>query len=131
MNEAGEVFFVDRKKDYLRIRGENISSFEVEITVQEHPAVAEAAAYAIPAPDGGDEELMLMVVRAEGEALDAEALATFCNERLPYFAMPRYIDFTDEFPRTPTGRVQKYQLRERGVAASTWDRVQAGFKVTR
>jgi crotonobetaine/carnitine-CoA ligase len=132
MNEAGEVFFVDRKKDYLRIRGENISSFEVEITVQEHPKVGEAAAYAIPAPDGvGDEELMLTVVVAEGELLDADEVAAFCNERLPYFAMPRYIDFIDEFPRTPTGRVQKYQLRERGVTSGTWDRIEAGFKVTR
>jgi crotonobetaine/carnitine-CoA ligase len=129
MDEDGELFYVDRKQDFLRRRGENISSFEVEASVGRHPAVAGVAAHAVPS-DATEDELKVCVVLKEGETVSHEELAEFCKENLPYFAVPRYIEFMDEFPLTPTGRVQKYVLRERGVTPETWDREAAGFKVT-
>jgi crotonobetaine/carnitine-CoA ligase len=80
--------------------------------------------------DATEDELKVCVVLKEGETVSHEELAEFCKENLPYFAVPRYIEFMDEFPLTPTGRVQKYVLRERGVTPETWDREAAGFKVT-
>ena len=71
------------------------------------------------------------MVRKPGAQLDAEALARFVNDTAPYFFVPRYIEFLDELPQTPTGRVQKYKLRERGVTPETWDAVAAGFRVSR
>jgi crotonobetaine/carnitine-CoA ligase len=131
LDEDGEVFFVDRRADYLRVRGENVSSFEVESTIAEHPGVAEVAAYAISAGESAEDDIMIAVVLADGATPTAEDICAHCNEHLPYFAVPRYIDIVTEFPRTPTNRVQKYQLRERGVTDTTWDRVAAGFVVTR
>jgi crotonobetaine/carnitine-CoA ligase len=74
---------------------------------------------------------MIAVIREQGSRLTAEELCGFCNEHLPYFAVPRYVEFVDDLPRTPTNRVQKYQLRERAVTETTWDRAAAGFTVTR
>ena len=127
----GEVFFIDRRADYLRVRGENVSSFEVESTIAEHPAVAEVAAFAVSAGESAEDDIMIVVILADGAAVTAVELCSYCNEHLPYFAVPRYIDFVTELPRTPTNRVQKYQLRERGVTDTTWDRVDAGFVLTR
>ena len=71
------------------------------------------------------------MVRKPGESLDAETLARFVNDTAPYFFVPRYIEFLGELPATPTGRVQKFKLRERGVTPETWDARQAGFVVKR
>ena len=126
----GELFFVDRKADYLRRRGENISSLEVEEIIRRHPAVADVAVHGVPAADGEDEVKACVVARPD-MALDPEELAAFCAANLPYFAVPRYLEVLDDLPRTPTGRVQKFLLRERGVTEATWDRVEAGFEVAR
>jgi crotonobetaine/carnitine-CoA ligase len=126
----GELFFVDRKADYLRRRGENISSLEVEEVVRRHPAVADLAVHGVPAGDLEDEVKLCVVLKEGAEATPLD-VATFCSEHLPYFAVPRYIEFVTDLPRTPTGRVQKFLLRERGVTAETWDRVAAGFEVKR
>jgi crotonobetaine/carnitine-CoA ligase len=131
IDEDGEVFFVDRRADYLRVRGENVSSFEVESTIAEHPAVAEVAAFAVSAGESAEDDIMIAVIPADGAAPTAEEICAHCNEHLPYFAVPRYIDIVTELPRTPTNRVQKYQLRQRGISDTTWDRVAAGFVVTR
>jgi crotonobetaine/carnitine-CoA ligase len=131
LDEDGEVFFVDRRADYLRVRGENVSSFEVESTITEHPAVAEVAAFAVSAGESAEDDIMIAVIPADGATPTAEEICAHCNEHLPYFAVPRYIDIVSEFPRTPTNRVQKYQLRQRGISDTTWDRVAAGFVVTR
>lgn len=131
IDEDGEVFFLDRKADYLRVRGENVSSFEVEATVASHPEVAEVAAYAISAGAGVEDDVMIQVRRSEGAAVTEYELMEFCIEHLPYFAVPRFLEFVDDFPRTPTNRVQKYQLRERGVGPATFDRVASGLKVKR
>ena len=113
--------FVDRLKDAIRRRGENISSYEVEQVVQGHPAVASVAVYPVRSELGEDEVMAALVARA-GQALDPAELARFCATRLPYFAIPRFIDVVADLPRTENGKVQKYKLRERGVTASAWDR---------
>jgi crotonobetaine/carnitine-CoA ligase len=113
--------FVDRIKDAIRRRGENISSYEVEQVLQSHPAVAAVAVYPVRS-ELAEDEVMAALVAREGEALDAAELARFCATRLPYFAIPRFIDVVADLPRTENGKVQKYKLRERGVSAATFDR---------
>lgn len=130
MDEAGFLFFHDRMKDAIRRRGENISSFEVERLAGKHPAVAEAAAVAVPASVGED-EVKLVAVRRPGAALTEEALLRHCAAEMPYFMVPRFIEFKDDLPRTPTQKVRKVALRAEGVTAATWDREKAGFRVTR
>ncbi|WP_332817429.1 ATP-dependent acyl-CoA ligase [Sphingopyxis sp.] len=131
IREADGCFrFVDRLKDVIRRRGENISSFEVEQVLIRHPAVTLAAVFPVASELAGD-EVMAAIVPAAGEALSAEALVRFCAEHMPYFCVPRFIDFVSDLPRTDNRKVQKYRLRERGVTASTWDRERAGIIVRR
>jgi crotonobetaine/carnitine-CoA ligase len=127
---AGNLTFVDRKKDYLRRRGENISSFEVERGLLEHPDVLEAAVLGVPS-DLSEDEVMAFLVRRPGAELDYAALLEHCVAQLPYFAVPRYLEFVDELPKNPVGRVQKFTLRERGVGPGTFDREAAGYVVER
>ena len=125
----GWYYYVDRIKDSLRRRGENISSFEVERPIAEHPAVAEVAIVAVPADtDGGEDEVKACVVLRAGATVTHEALYQWCRERLPGFAVPRYIEFMAGFPRTPSEKVQKNLLRGAGVTADTWDCVRAGLQ---
>lgn len=129
---TGVYFFADRKKDAVRFAGRNISTLEVESVVRRHPEVADVAAYGIPVPGMQDEdELKLSVVKKPGSALSAEALCEFINANAPYFFVPRYLDFVDGLPYTPTQKVQKYQLRERGNSSDTWDLKQSDFRVSR
>ncbi|BBX04723.1 hypothetical protein BST36_08190 [Mycolicibacterium moriokaense] len=130
IDEDGELFFVDRKADYLRRRGENISSMEVEAAVLAHPDVEQAAVHSVPAEDSED-EVKLCVVRRLGSTLTHLELAEFCVDNLPYFVVPRYIEFLTELPRTPTERVQKYLLKERGVTEATWDAKAVGWEARR
>jgi carnitine-CoA ligase len=113
--------FVDRTKDAIRRRGENISSWEVEQAVLEHPAVSAAAAFPIPS-DLGEDDVMTAVVLEPGQALTPEALIEHCRPLLPYFAVPRYVEFVAELPLTENGKVRKQVLRERGLTPATWDR---------
>ena len=100
--------------------------------VRRHPDVADVAAYGIPAAEQADEdELKLSVIRKSGSTLTAEALCRFINDNAPYFFVPRYLDFVESLPYTPTQKVQKYQLRKQGNSAGTWDRKLAGFEVSR
>lgn len=117
----GAFRFIDRIKDAIRRRGENVSSFEVEQVLLAHPDVAAAAVYAVGS-ELAEDEVMAAVVPQPGRAIDPAALAAFCEPRLPKFAIPRYIDVLGELPRTESGKVQKYNLKRRGVTASTWDR---------
>ena len=131
-DEDGDWFFVDRKKDYIRHKGRNMSSFEVERAFTAHPAVSEAAAIGIPDPNLPSEaELMVFVKLKDGARAEPAELARFVNDNAPYFFVPRYLEIADELPHTPTGRVQKFALRERGVGPATWDRIAAGFELTR
>jgi len=126
----GWFWFVDRLKDSIRRRGENISSYEVEAVLTAHPDVAAAAVVPVPAVEGEDEVLAFVVPRS-GAQPSPEELMGFCEPRLAYFAIPRYVEFLDELPLTPNGKVEKYRLRERGVVDSTWDRERAGYVLRR
>jgi crotonobetaine/carnitine-CoA ligase len=120
-DEAGNFTYVDRQKDAIRRRGENISSFEIEQSILGHPAIVEVAAIAVPS-ELGEDDVMVCVVPAGDEAVKLEDLMDFCAARLPKFAIPRYVDVVAELPKNAMGRVLKPLLRERGVTESTWDR---------
>ncbi|MFE3055778.1 AMP-binding protein [Nocardia sp. NPDC059239] len=128
--DNGYLYFVDRKKDYLRSRGENISSFEVERTLLGHEAISEVAVHSVEF--GRSEDcLKATVVLREGRSVTAEDLCLWSIDHLPYFAVPRYIEFRKTLARTPNGKIQKYILRGEGVTADTWDREAAGIEVRR
>lgn len=131
-DERGYLWYIDRIKDTIRRRGENISSFEVEAVLLEHDAVAEVAAVAVKAELGGEDEVLACIVLNPGVAApDPAALLDFCTPRMPYFAVPRFIEFIDEIPKTPSSKIQKNKLRERGLSENTWDREAVGYKVRR
>jgi carnitine-CoA ligase len=120
MDEAGSLFFVDRKKDALRRRGENVSSIEVELAITQHPKIAEAAVHSIPSAMTED-DIKACIVLAPGERVSPKELFPFFKERLPYFAIPRYVEVVPELPRNATMRVMKHVLRDRGITKDTWD----------
>lgn len=120
-DEDGYFYFVDRKKDAIRRRGENISSFEVEAVVNSHDAVAESAAFAVPS-ELGEDDVKVVVVLISGANLKPEDLIAYCEKRMARFALPRYLEFSDSLPKTATMRIEKYRLRENWSNAQTWDR---------
>jgi crotonobetaine/carnitine-CoA ligase len=126
----GRFRFVDRLKDAIRRRGENVSSWEVEQVLLSHPSVAAAAVFPVRS-ELAEDEVMAAIVPEAGATLDPVGLVRFCEMRMPHFAVPRYIDRVDDLPRTENGKVRKVVLRERGVTASTWDREAAGVVVAR
>jgi crotonobetaine/carnitine-CoA ligase len=117
----GNFYFVDRLKDAIRRRGENISSFEVEAIVNRHPDVVESAAVAVPS-ELGEDDVKVVVVRRVGSDLNEPTLIEFLIPIMPRFMIPRYIEFVDTLPKTPTDRVQKALLRAAGITHRTWDR---------
>ncbi|MES2320768.1 MAG: AMP-binding protein [Pseudomonadota bacterium] len=125
-DEDDYFYFVDRKKDYLRRRGENISSFEVENAFRSHELIQDIAAHAV-LDKLGEDELKVTIVLKPGAELDAETLCRWCLDHLPYYAVPRYFEFRDDFPRSPVGRILKYELRDQGVTPTTWDREKSGI----
>lgn len=129
-DEDGFFYFVDRKKDYLRRRGENISSFEVESVFRQHPAIEDVAAHAVLSDLTEDELKVTAVLRADAQ-LSEEELCLWSAEQMPYFAVPRYIEFRKDLPRNPVGRVLKYVLRDEGVTATSWDREAAGVQISK
>jgi crotonobetaine/carnitine-CoA ligase len=122
--------FVDRMKDAIRRRGENISSYEVEQVLIAHPAVAIAAVFPV-ASELAEDEVMAAIVLREGHTPSQEEIIRFCEGKMSYFAIPRFIDFLSDLPRTENGKVQKFKLRERGRNANTWDREVAGMTLRR
>jgi len=122
--------YVDRIKDSLRRRGENVSSVEVEAVVMGHPAVAEAAAVGVPS-DLGEDDILLIVTLRPGAALDCAELLDFCAARMPYFCVPRFVEAVDELPKNVIGRIRKDVLRARGINSDTWDREDHGYTVSR
>ena len=125
VDEENFLFFVDRKADYLRRRGENIASFEVESIIMGHGQIADVAVHAVPSPLTED-DLKITATRVEGATVSEEELFLWCVEQLPYFALPRYIEFRTDLPRSPVGRVLKRELRAEGVTPATWDLEQSG-----
>ncbi|WP_395710357.1 AMP-binding protein [Reyranella sp.] len=120
-DDNGDFYFVDRIKDAIRRRGENISSFEVETAVCEFPAVKEVAAVGVPGALS-EEEILVVVTPAPGKIVVPAELVRFLQDRLPYFMVPRYVRVMPELPKTPTQKVQKAVLRETGITPDTWDR---------
>ncbi|MBP0614540.1 ATP-dependent acyl-CoA ligase [Jiella mangrovi] len=127
-NADGSFRFIDRMKDAIRRRGENISSFEVEQALLAHPAIATVAVFAVRA-EMAEDEVMAAIVPATGSVIDPAELIAFCRSRLSYFAIPRFIDIVDSLPVTENGKVRKHALSERGVSAATFDREAHGIAV--
>ena len=120
-DEQGYFYFVDRLKDAIRRRGENISSFEVEAEVTAYPAVREAAAYAVPS-EIGEDEVMVAIALVDEAVIDEAELMAFLGKRMAHFMIPRFVRTLDELPKTPTAKVMKHVLREQGITQDTWDR---------
>jgi carnitine-CoA ligase len=130
MDGDGYFTFIDRLKDAIRRRGENISSFEVEQVLAGHPGITTAAVFPVRS-ELAEDEVMAAIVLKPGQKIAPEDLLRYCEPRLPYYALPRYLDFVDELPTTENGKVRKTELRARGVTATTWDRERTGYKVAR
>jgi crotonobetaine/carnitine-CoA ligase len=124
----GFFYFVDRKKDYLKRRGENISSYEMEVAIKAHPAIQEVAVHAVPSKLGDDDVKVTVVLKAGHTVAEAD-LCLWIAERVPYFAVPRYIEFRRELPKNPQDKVLKYQLRQEGVTPATWDLESSGLRL--
>jgi crotonobetaine/carnitine-CoA ligase len=125
-DDDGFMYFVDRKKDALRRRGENISSTELEFALREYAGVAEVAVLAVPSALGED-DVKAALRLTEGASFDHREFLTWAGQKVPKFMVPRYVEVVDEFPRTATQRIEKYKLRERPLTASTWDSEVGGF----
>ncbi|MGZ4190683.1 MAG: AMP-binding protein [Actinomycetota bacterium] len=130
MDADGFITFVDRKKDAIRRRGENISSVEVEFAIQQHPKIAEVAVHAVPS-EISEDDIKACIVLAAGAETGPEELFAFFKETLPYFAVPRYVEIVPELPRNATLRVMKHLLRARGVTPETWDLQTLGLSIPR
>jgi crotonobetaine/carnitine-CoA ligase len=132
MDEDGYIYFVDRKKDAIRRRGENISSFEVEQMILMHPAVLDVAAFPVHS-EHSEDEVMVSVVLRDGARLTEAELVHHCNENMAYFMVPRYVEFLAQLPKTMTEKIEKYKLKQdaQGRLGEIWDREKAGIVVTR
>ncbi|HON59790.1 MAG TPA: AMP-binding protein [Smithella sp.] len=119
-DKNGYLYFVGRSAEFMRIKGENVSAYEVEHTIQKHPSVLEAAVYAVPS-ELAEDEIMASVSLVEGHALKESELIAFLKEDLPKFAVPRFVRIVKEFPKTETQRIIKKELEKLGVAAGTYD----------
>lgn len=127
---SGQLSFVDRKKDAMRRRGENVSSIEVEMAISLHPAVAAVAVHAVPSPSTED-DIKACLVLHHGASLEPEALFAYLKDRLPYYAMPRYVELVDELPTNAVGRVMKHVLKQRAQIGPVWDFEVLGLQVSR
>jgi crotonobetaine/carnitine-CoA ligase len=130
MDQDGFLYFIDRMKDNIRRRGENISSWEIESVVNTHPEIEEAAAYGV-ASELSEQEVMITAVRIAGSQLKPEELLDFCQGKMSHFAVPRYVRWVDALPKNHAQRVQKFTLRKDGVTEDTWDRESVGYVVER
>ncbi|MET4066659.1 crotonobetaine/carnitine-CoA ligase [Bradyrhizobium sp. S3.2.6] len=127
---GGHYRFIDRMKDSIRRRGENVSSWEVEQTIQSHPAVAACAIYPLPS-ELGEDEVAAAILLEPGQSLDPVDVIRHCEGQIAYFAIPRYVRILSQMPLTENGKIKKGVLRDAGVTADTWDREAAGVKVRR
>ncbi len=130
MDEDGYVQFLDRMKDAIRRRGENISSFEVEQVIVAHPAVENVAVFPVQS-ELAEDEVMAAIILKQGATVSAAELLDFCQPRMSYFSVPRFVDFVEMLPLTENGKVQKFKLIAAGVSDATWDREKAGYTLLR
>ncbi|MDH2346088.1 ATP-dependent acyl-CoA ligase [Bradyrhizobium sp. SSUT77] len=126
----GHYRFIDRMKDSIRRRGENVSSWEVEQTIQSHPAVAACAIYPLPS-ELGEDEVAVAILLEPGQSLEPVDIVRHCEGQIAYFAIPRYVRILSQMPLTENGKIKKGVLREAGVTTDIWDREAAGVKVRR
>ena len=126
----GHYRFIDRVKDAIRRRGENVSSWEVEEALMAHPAIAACAVYAVPS-ELGEDEVAAAIQLKEGAGLDPVEVMRHCEARLAYFAVPRFLRFLPAMPLTENGKIRKVALREVGITPDMWDREAAGYKLKR
>jgi crotonobetaine/carnitine-CoA ligase len=129
-NEGGYFYFVGRKKDSIRRRGQNISSSELEEVINMHPSVLESSAIGVPS-ELGEEDVMVFIVLKDRRTLDYIDFIKFCEKKMPYFMIPRYIEVVEHLPKTGTDRVEKYKLKERGLSEKTWDREKIKYNLER
>lgn len=130
LDEDGYLFFSDRKKEAIRRRGENISAYEVEMIVCRHPAILEAAAVPV-ASELGEDDLMVFLVTEEGASASYEEIIAFCDEHMPYYMVPRYLEFIEALPKTPSEKIEKYKLKTAAAQriGELWDREAAGIVI--
>ena len=121
IDEQGYFHFRDRKADSLRRRGENISSLEIEAVLNGHPEIEQAVVHAVPS-ELTEDEIKVTAVPVPGATLREVDLFEWCKDRVPYFALPRYIELRERLPVSAVGRVHKFELRQEGVTPATWDR---------
>lgn len=131
MDADGYLYFVSRAKDRIRRRGENVTPAEIESIVVQHPDVAECAALAHPAAEGEDDIRVVLVTRENFKQPTPAQVMDWLVQRMPYFMLPRYIEFAAALPRNPVGKVEKYKLVDGGMSAEVWDREKAGYEVHR
>jgi carnitine-CoA ligase len=128
LDQDNFLYYVGRKKDAIRRRGENISAYEIETVVNQHAAVLESAAIAVPS-ELGEDDVKIVVVTKPGASIEPEELIRFCASRMAYFMVPRYVELLDVLPKNPSQRIEKYKLRAAGITAATWDRERAGISL--
>jgi crotonobetaine/carnitine-CoA ligase len=129
-DEDGFYYYAGRKKESMRRRGENVSAWEIENALNAHPAVLTSAAHAVPSPLGED-DIKVVVVLRPGATLEPEALLDYCATNMARHAVPRYVEFRDDLPKTPTQRPRYAQLKAEGITPATWDREAAGYTLKR
>jgi crotonobetaine/carnitine-CoA ligase len=130
LDDEGFLYYAGRKKDAIRRRGENISAYDIESVVNQHPLVLESAAVAVPS-ELGEDDVKIVLVPRPGVQFPAEDIIRFCESRMAYFMVPRYVEFRDSLPKNPSQRIEKYKLRAEGNSEATWDRERAGVRLNR
>jgi crotonobetaine/carnitine-CoA ligase len=131
LDDDDHLFFVDRKQDFIRSKGENISSVELEQLLARHPQVGDCAVVPV-ASELADSDVLVALTPATGvTAFDPTAFYEWCAAEVPYFMVPRYVRVLDDLPRGPSGKVEKYKLRRAGAAEGTWDAHAEGYRATR
>ena len=128
VDDEGWWYYKGRKKESMRRLGENISAWEIETVVNQHPAVLESGAHAVKS-DLGEDEVKVVIVPQPGTSPAPEAILDFCKGKMAHYAVPRYVEFVDALPKTETHRIQYAALKARGVTPETWDREAVGYKV--
>ena len=131
IDDEGRLFFVDRIKDRIRRRGENISSYELEQALNEHPSVIESAAVGLRVAQAGGEDEIKAVLAVAGETPEPSEFLDWCVPRMPRHMVPRYLEFVDELDKTASGKIRKQAIRDAGVSSETWDRESVGYVVPR
>jgi len=132
LDEDGYLYFVDRKKEAIRRRGENISAYEVEMLIAKHPSVLEVAAVPVTS-ELSEDEVMIYVVRREGYQVSEEELVRFANRNMAHFMVPRFVHFIDALPKTASEKIEKYKLKTWAEQnrSSLWDREAVGLELER